>query len=136
MTLAVLFALQKDQWKLTTVSLYGYYKTLYEETINKFGVERAGYGSISKLLTIWQNQGYDTFKTELIKTMLTVKKNDAGDDAPGNATVMRVCPIIFSPPETLVGNALINSLDTPARVHSFLVRGTGFCRGVPCTSVR
>lgn len=110
MTLAVLFALKYNNWELSEENLYQQYNQLYFETINKFGTERAGYGSISKLLKTWQNKGYDEFKKELLNSMLVMKTSVTGDDAPGNASLMRICPIIFT--EKLIDNALINAMST------------------------
>lgn len=39
-----------------------------------------------------------------------MKTSATGDDAPGNASLMRICPIIFT--EKLIDNALINAMST------------------------
>ena len=117
MTLAVLFALFQNEGKLTTNDLYEAFKFLYFETVTKNNVERAGYGSISKLLKTWKDKGYDAFKTDLVESMLTVKVNEKGDDAPGNATLMRVSPIVFF--SNQVSNAIENALST--KPHAYTV---------------
>lgn len=117
MTLAVLFALFENEGQLTLDDLYKSFKLLYFETVKKLGVERAGYGSISKLLKTWETKGYDAFKADLLESMLTVKVNEKGDDAPGNATLMRVSPIVFFP--NFVENAIENALST--KPHAYTV---------------
>ena len=113
MTLAVLMALKEGSMKLNVDLLYKYFYQLYFETKEKFGVARAGYGSISKLLEVWKDKGYEEFQKELLKSMLTMKKNATGDDAPGNATLMRMTPIIFSKTYSdMIENALLNAMST------------------------
>lgn len=117
MTLAVLFALfNTENGQLTTDALYNGFRFLHAETVKKLGVERAGYGSISKLLKTWNEKGPDAFKADLIESMLTVKVNVQGDDAPGNATLMRVSPIIFFP--DFVSNAVENALSTKPHAYT------------------
>ena len=134
MTLAVLFALFKNDSKLTTDDLYEAFKFLYFETVKKNNVERAGYGSISKLLKTWNDKGYDAFKSDLLESMLTVKVNEKGDDAPGNATLMRVSPIVFFPNH--VYNAIENALSTKPHAYTvftsvyLVLAGKLLCDGV------
>jgi len=120
MTLAVLMALKEGDMKLNVNVLYKYFYQLYFETKEKFGVARAGYGSVSKLLEVWKANGYEEFQKELLKSMLTVKKNVTGDDAPGNASLMRMTPIVFSKSYfEMIENALVNALST--KPHGYIV---------------
>lgn len=123
MSLGVLFSLQQNNGELTTELLYHNFYRLYNETVEKFGVERAGYGSISKILNIKKEKGDEAFRSALLETILTQKKDVNGNDAPGNATLMRASPIIFFP-HNHIQNAIINALST--RPHGYTIFSSVF----------
>jgi ADP-ribosylglycohydrolase len=123
MSIGVLFALQQNNGILTTENLYNAFYRLYNETVEKFGVERAGYGSISKILNIKKEKGDEAFRAALLESMLTQKKSINGNDAPGNATLMRAAPIIFFP-HNHIQNAIINALST--RPHGYTIFSSVF----------
>ena len=123
MSLGLLFALQQNNGVLTTENLYEMFYRLYNETVEKFGVERAGYGSISKILKIKREKGEEAFREALLNTIITPKKDTHGNDAPGNATLMRASPIMFFP-HNHIQNAIINALST--RPHGYTIFSSVF----------
>lgn len=123
MSLGILFSLQSNNGVLTTENLYKAFYILYNQTIDKFGVERAGYGSISKILKIKKEKGDEAFRLALLDTILTQKKDSQGNDAPGNATLMRASPIVFFPHNHLQ-NAIINAIST--RPHGYTIFSSVF----------